>query len=87
MKAFLLDKYQKNAPLRLADVPEPALKDDEVLVQIHAAGVNVLDAKLRDGEFKPILPYKLPLILGHDLAGTIVKTGPKATRTKVGDEV
>ena len=87
MRAFLLDKYRKNAPLRLANVPEPALKDDEVLVQIHAAGVNVLDAKLRDGEFKPILPYKLPLILGHDLAGTIVKTGPKATRTKVGDEV
>ena len=87
MKAFLLDKYRKNAPLRLADVPEPTLREDEVLVQIHAAGVNVLDAKLRDGEFKPILPYKLPLILGHDLAGTIVKTGPKATRTKVGDEV
>ena len=87
MKAFLLDKYRKNAPLRLANVPEPALKDDEVLVQIHAAGVNVLDAKLRDGEFKPILPYNLPLILGHDLAGTIVKTGPKTKRYKVGDEV
>ena len=87
MKAFLLDKYRKNAPLRLADVPEPTLREDEVLVQIHAAGVNVLDAKLRDGEFKPILPYKLPLILGHDLAGTIVKTGPKTKRYKVGDEV
>jgi NADPH:quinone reductase-like Zn-dependent oxidoreductase len=87
MKAFLLDKYQKKAALRLADVPEPTLGADEVLVQIHAAGVNLLDAKLRDGEFKPILPYKLPLILGHDLAGTVVKTGPRATRYKVGDEV
>jgi NADPH:quinone reductase-like Zn-dependent oxidoreductase len=87
MKAFLVEKYQKKAPLRLADVPEPTLREDEVLVQIHAAGVNVLDAKLRDGEFKPILPYKLPLILGHDLAGTIVKTGPKTKRYKVGDEV
>jgi NADPH:quinone reductase-like Zn-dependent oxidoreductase len=87
MKAFLLEKYQKKAALRLADVPEPPLREDEVLVQINAAGVNLLDAKIRDGEFKPILPYKLPLILGHDLAGAIVKTGPKATRYKVGDEV
>jgi NADPH:quinone reductase-like Zn-dependent oxidoreductase len=87
MKAFVIDKYRKKAPLRLADVPEPTLGDDEVLVQIHAAGVNLLDAKIRDGEFKPILPYKLPLILGHDMAGTVVKVGPKATRYKVGDEV
>jgi NADPH:quinone reductase-like Zn-dependent oxidoreductase len=87
MKAFLFDKYQKNAPLRLADVPEPTLGEGEVLVQIHAAGVNLLDAKIRDGEFKPFLPYKLPLILGHDMAGTVVKTGAKATRYKVGDQV
>lgn len=87
MQAFLVDKYQKKAPLRLADVPEPSLGDDEVLVRIHAAGVNVLDAKIRDGEFKAILPYKLPLVLGHDMAGTVVKVGPKATRYKVGDEV
>lgn len=87
MKAYLADKYKKNTPLRLADVPEPTLGADEVLVHIHAAGVNLLDAKLRDGEFKPILPYKLPLILGHDLAGTVVKTGPNARRYKVGDEV
>lgn len=87
MKAFLLDKYQKRAALRLADVPEPALGADEVLVQIHAAGVNLLDTKIRDGEFKPFLPYNLPLILGHDMAGTVVKTGPNVTRYKVGDEV
>ncbi|MEO8243876.1 MAG: NADP-dependent oxidoreductase [bacterium] len=87
MKAFLLDKYQKRAALRLTDVPEPDLRDDEVLVQIHAAGVNLLDVKIRDGEFKPILPYKLPLVLGHDLAGSVVRTGPKSRRFKVGDEV
>lgn len=87
MKAYLFDTYKKNAPLRLAEVPDPTLGADEVLVQIHAAGVNLLDAKIRDGEFKPFLPYKLPLILGHDMAGTVVRTGPKATRFKVGDEV
>lgn len=87
MKAFVVDKYRKKAPLRLADVPEPILGDDEVLVQIHAAAVNLLDAKFREGAFKPILPYRLPLILGHDMAGTVVQVGPKATRYKVGDEV
>jgi NADPH:quinone reductase-like Zn-dependent oxidoreductase len=87
MKAYLVDKYRKSAPLRLAEVPEPDVRDDEVLVRIHAAGVNLLDAKIRDGEFKPILPYKLPLILGHDMAGTVVKVGRKATRYQVGDEV
>ena len=87
MKAFVVDKYRKKAPLRLADVPEPILGDDEVLVQIHAAAVNLLDAKIREGAFKPILPYRLPLILGHDMAGTVVQVGPKATRYNVGDEV
>ena len=87
MKAFLLDKYQKKAKLRLANVPEPDLREGEVLVQIHAAAVNLIDAKIRDGAFKPILPYRLPLILGHDMAGTVVKTGPGATRFKVGDQV
>jgi NADPH:quinone reductase-like Zn-dependent oxidoreductase len=87
MKAYLVAKYRKSAPLRLAEVPEPDVRDDEVLVRIHAAGVNLLDAKIRDGEFKPILPYKLPLILGHDMAGTVVKVGRKATRYQVGDEV
>jgi NADPH:quinone reductase-like Zn-dependent oxidoreductase len=87
MKAFVLDKYAKGAALRLTDVPEPQLRDDEVLVAVHAAGVNLLDVKIRDGEFKPILPYKTPLVLGHDLAGTVVRTGPKARRYRVGDEV
>jgi NADPH:quinone reductase-like Zn-dependent oxidoreductase len=87
MQAFLIDKYKKGGPLRLADVAEPQLRDDEVLVQIHAAGVNLLDAKLRDGAFKLILPYRMPLILGHDMAGTVVRTGPGAKRYKVGDEV
>ena len=87
MKAFILDKYQKKAALRLAEVPEPELRAGEVLVQIHAAGVNVLDAKIRDGEFKPILPYKLPLIFGHDMAGTVVRVGRDTRMYKVGDEV
>jgi NADPH:quinone reductase-like Zn-dependent oxidoreductase len=87
MKAFVLDKYSQKAVLRLADMPTPELRDDEVLVQVHAAGVNLLDSKIRDGEFKLILPYRLPLILGHDVAGVVTKVGPHVRQFKPGDEV
>ena len=87
MKAFVVDRYKKNAALRLADMPEPTMAADDVLVQVHAAGVNLLDSKIRDGEFKLFLPYRTPVILGHDVAGTVVKVGPQAKRFKVGDEV
>lgn len=87
MKAYVLERYGKQQALKLAETPIPTLRDDEVLVEVHAAGVNLLDAKIRDGEFKLILPYRLPLILGHDVAGTVVKTGPRVRQFKVGDEV
>jgi len=87
MKAFVLNKYSKTAQLQLTEVPLPVLSDDEVLVEIHAAGLNLLDSKIKSGEFKPILPYKLPLIMGHDLAGIVMKTGKNVRRFKVGDEV
>ena len=87
MKAFLLDRYGKKRALRLAEMPIPELRDDEVLVQVHAAGVNLLDCKIRDGEFKLFLPYRMPLILGHDVAGEVVKVGPRVRQFKAGDEV
>ena len=87
MQAWLLDNYGKKQPLRLAEVAEPALAADDVLVQVRAAGVNVLDAKIRNGEFKLLLPYKLPLVLGHDVAGTVLATGARVTRFAPGDEV
>lgn len=87
MKAFVADRYEKKRALRLADMPTPELRDDELLVEVHAAGVNQLDFKLRDGEFKLILPYRLPLVLGHDVAGVVVKAGSQARKFKVGDEV
>nr|WP_315239850.1 NADP-dependent oxidoreductase [uncultured Albidiferax sp.] len=87
MKAFVLDRYAKQGALRLADMPQPELRDDEVLVQVHAAGVNLLDSKIRDGEFKRILPYRLPLILGHDVAGVVVQVGPGVRKFQLGDEV
>ena len=87
MKAFVVDKYKKNGALRLAKVPEPEVRDDDVMVRVHATGVNLLDSKVRDGEFKLILPYRPPFVLGHDVAGVVTRVGPNVRRFKAGDEV
>ena len=87
MKAFVVDRYGKQERLRAADVPEPDVQEDDVLIQVHATAVNQLDSKLRNGEFKPILPYRPPFILGHDVAGVVVRVGPRVRQFKVGDEV
>src|SRR2546423_2272467 len=87
MKAFILDRYGSADCVRAGEMPDPELREDDVLVQIHAAGVNLLDSKIRNGEFKFILPYRLPLILGHDLAGVVVRVGSRVRRFKPGDEV
>lgn len=87
MKAFTITKYSKSNKMTLVELPIPVIKDNEVLIEIYAAGVNQLDSKIMTGEFKLILPYKLPLILGHDLAGVVTKIGSSVTRFKVGDEV
>ena len=87
MKVFVADRYGKQERLRAADVPEPDVGDNDVLIQVHATAVNQLDSKLRNGEFKPILPYRPPFILGHDVAGVVVRVGPRVRQFKVGDEV
>jgi NADPH:quinone reductase-like Zn-dependent oxidoreductase len=87
MKAFIINKYSKTEKLQLSEVAHSLVNDNEVLVQIYASSVNQLDTKLKSGEFKLILPYKFPLILGHDVAGIVTKVGSKVSRFKVGDEV
>ncbi|EJL71501.1 NADP-dependent oxidoreductase [Chryseobacterium populi] len=87
MKAFVINRYSKTDKLKLVEFPEPDLKENEVLVQIHATSINQLDSKLKNGEFKLILPYKFPLVLGHDVAGVVIKTGSKVKGFKVGDEI
>lgn len=87
MKAFIADRYGKKESLRLREVPEPALRENDVLVQVYAAGVNLIDAKVRNGEFKLILPYHPPFALGHDVAGVVVRVGSRVRQFKVGDEV
>src|SRR5262249_45004522 len=87
MKAFVINRYGRNGSGRIAEMPEPELGDDDVLVHVHAAGVNPLDSKIRNGEFKLILPYRLPFILGHDVAGVVVRVGAGVKQFKAGDEV
>jgi NADPH:quinone reductase-like Zn-dependent oxidoreductase len=87
MKAFILDRYGSADRVRAGEMPDPQPREDDVLVQIHAAGVNLLDSKIRNGEFKQILRYRLPLVLGHDVAGVVVRVGSRVRRFNPGDEV
>lgn len=87
MKAFIVKNYGKNEKLHLVDWVEPSINENDVLVQVHAAGVNVLDSLIRNGEFKLFLPYKPSFINGHDVAGVVTKVGSKVSKFKVGDEV
>ncbi len=85
MKAYAIDRYR--GPLSPRTFPDPVPGQGDVIVAIAATSVNPLDCKLREGAFKVVLPYKMPLILGNDLAGTVVAVGPGVRRFKVGDEV
>jgi alcohol dehydrogenase len=87
MKAFILDRYGSADRVRAGDVPDPEPREDEVLVHVRAAGVNLVDSKLRNGELKLVLRYRLPLILGHDVAGVVVRVGSRVRRFTPGDEV
>lgn len=85
MRAFVVTEYQ--GPLHEEEIPEPTVGDHEVLVRVEAAGLNPLDEKIRAGEFRQILPYVLPLTLGHDVAGTIVRVGAQVRDFTPGDVV
>lgn len=85
MRAIAVSHYKKE--LEVIDVPSPQPGSGEVLVEVAAAGLNQLDEKIRLGEFKQILPYRAPFVLGHDLAGTVAKLGSGVTSFSVGDLV
>lgn len=87
MKAFVVERYGDASAVRAGDVPDPQVGDQDVLVRIHAASVNPLDLRTRNGDFKVILPYRVPFVLGNDLAGVVVAAGAGVTRFTVGDEV
>jgi len=85
MKAIRIHSYGGPEVLRYEEAPLPNLQDDDVLIKVHAAGVNPVDWKIRDGYMKDIV--KLPLILGWDVAGVIEQKGHAVTGLEVGDSV
>ena len=87
MQAFLVDRYGKTGNTRIGEAPVPAVGEHDVLVQVHAASVNPVDFKIRDGDLKQVLPFRLPFILGNDLAGVVTQVGAKVTRFRPGDAV
>jgi NADPH:quinone reductase-like Zn-dependent oxidoreductase len=86
MKAFVVAQYGKDG-LRAAHVPEPTVGSSDVLVKVSAASINPLDKMVRNGEFKQLLKYKTPFVLGHDVAGVVTQVGAGVRDFKVGDEV
>jgi NADPH:quinone reductase-like Zn-dependent oxidoreductase len=87
MKAFVVERFGDADTVRAGEVPDPQVGAQDVLVRIHAAAVNPVDIKIRDGDLKAILPLRPPFVLGNDLAGTVVAVGARVTRFTVGDEV
>jgi NADPH:quinone reductase-like Zn-dependent oxidoreductase len=87
MKALILKRYGKSDQLEFADIPRPTIKPNEILVQVHAAGLNAIDYMIPKGTFKPILKFQLPATIGSDLAGVVVEVGSRVTRFKLGDSV
>ena len=87
MKAFTLKRYGKSPQLDFVDIPKPEIKPDEILVQVHAVGLNPIDNTIPKGTFKPILKFQLPATMGSDLAGIVMEVGSLVTRFKPGDAV
>jgi NADPH:quinone reductase-like Zn-dependent oxidoreductase len=87
MRALVLKRYSKPDQVAFVDTPRPVPKPDEILVQVHAAGLNPIDNMIPKGTFKPILRLQLPATLGSDLAGVVVEVGSRVTRFKAGDAV
>jgi NADPH:quinone reductase-like Zn-dependent oxidoreductase len=86
MKAFVVTHYGSDG-LQAADVPVPAVGPRDVLVDIRAASINPLDKLIRNGDFKQLIKYKRPFVLGHDVSGVVTRVGAEVTDFAVGDEI
>ncbi len=87
MKAAVIRRFGGNDAVRVTDVALPVVGATDLLVRVHAASVNPVDVKTRDGKLKTLLKYRLPLVLGNDLAGVVAEVGSSVTRFKKGDAV
>jgi NADPH:quinone reductase-like Zn-dependent oxidoreductase len=87
MRAICLTAFGGPEALKVCEIERPHLKDDQVLVQVHAASVNPVDYKIRAGHYPPVKQDQLPLVPGRDIAGTVVACGAAVTSLEPGDEV
>jgi len=87
VKAIILEKFGGTNRLQLAELPQPEMTDDEVLIEVAYAGVNPVDWKIREGYLKEALPHQLPIIPGWECAGTIKKVGGRVQRFSPGEKV
>ncbi|WP_338498751.1 NADP-dependent oxidoreductase [Pseudomonas sp. WP18] len=87
MKALTFKRYGKSPDVGFTQVTRPTIKPDELLVEVHAAGLNPIDNMIPTGTFKPVLKFDLPATLGSDLAGIVIEVGSAVTRFKVGDAI
>jgi NADPH2:quinone reductase len=83
MKAIQVSEVGGPEVLTVVDVPAPAPKPNEAVVQIKAAGVNFIDAYFREGRY----PAPPPFIIGQEGAGVVITVGSDVTNVKVGDRV
>ncbi len=87
MKAIVIHQYGGPGVLKYEEWPRPEPKENEALIRVIAAGVNPVDAMIREGTYAKFFGTKLPLIPGYDVAGIVEKTGASVTKLKVGDNV
>lgn len=87
MKAVQIHTFGGREVLELNDIAIPEAKQGEVLIKIHAASVNPVDWKIRQGYLQPLLNHALPLTMGWDVSGEVVAVGGGVIHLKVGDEV
>lgn len=87
MKAAYIERYGKSSPVIIGDRPVPACGPRDLLVRVRAASVNPIDFKIRDGALRVLFKFRMPLILGSDLAGEVIQIGSEVQGFSVGDEI
>lgn len=87
MRAIAIHEFGGPEQLQLIDSPLPPVAEDEVLLAVKVAGVNPIDWRIRNGQFRAFLPYEFPLILGREGAGVVERVGAAVTSLRPGDRV
>jgi NADPH:quinone reductase-like Zn-dependent oxidoreductase len=87
VRGYVLTRYGDATAMAIREVPVPAAGPGEVLIRVHAAGLNPIDYKIREGKARLVMPLKLPRVAGSELSGVVEAAGPGVTRISEGDRV